>query len=239
MAGNMAIDVLYNDKSIVVCVKPGGVVSEEVPGGMPALLRKETGASQIYPVHRLDKGVGGVMVYALTKDAAASLTRQMTESAPAEAATLPGPATAGTSAGKTFAKEYLAVTEGVPEPVSGRMEDLLFHDREKNRTYVVKRPRKGVKEAVLEYETLASAGGDPETGVFSLVRIRLLTGRTHQIRAQFSSRKLPLCGDRRYGAKTAGDIALWSHRLTFRHPETGEELTFRAGPPKDGHWAAF
>lgn len=226
----MAIDILYSDKSIVVCVKPAGVVSEEAPGGMPELLRKElkrnAAVPQIFPVHRLDKGVGGVMVYALTKDAAASLTRQMTESAPADA-------------GKTFAKEYLAVTEGVPEPASGRMEDLLFHDREKNRTYVVKRPRKGVKEAVLEYETLASAGSDPETGAFSLVRIRLLTGRTHQIRAQFSSRKLPLCGDRRYGAKTAGDIALWSRRLTFRHPETGEELTFRAGPPKDGHWAAF
>lgn len=226
----MAIDILYSDKSIVVCVKPAGVVSEEAPGGMPELLRKElkrnAAVPQIFPVHRLDKGVGGVMVYALTKDAAASLTRQMTESAPADA-------------GKTFAKEYLAVTEGVPEPASGRMEDLLFHDREKNRTYVVKRPRKGVKEAVLEYETLASAGSDPETGAFSLVRIRLLTGRTHQIRAQFSSRKLPLCGDRRYGAKTAGDIALWSRRLTFRHPETGEELTFRAGPPKDGPWAAF
>ena len=226
----MAIDILYNDKSIVVCVKPAGVVSEEAPGGMPELLRKElkrnAAVPQIFPVHRLDKGVGGVMVYALTKDAAASLTRQMTESAPADA-------------GKTFAKEYLAVTEGVPEPASGRMENLLFHDREKNRTYVVKRPRKGVKEAVLEYETLASSGGDPEAGAFSLVRIRLLTGRTHQIRAQFSSRKLPLCGDRRYGAKTAGDIALWSHRLTFRHPETGEELTFRAGPPKDGSWTAF
>ncbi|MBQ0100795.1 MAG: RluA family pseudouridine synthase [Lachnospiraceae bacterium] len=226
----MAIDILYSDKSIVVCLKPAGVVSEEAPGGMPELLRmelkKDAAVPQIFPVHRLDKGVGGVMVYALTKDAAASLTRQMTESAPADA-------------GKTFAKEYLAVTEGVPEPASGRMEDLLFHDREKNRTYVVKRPRKGVKEAVLEYETLASAGGDPEAGVVSLVRIRLLTGRTHQIRAQFSSRKLPLCGDRRYGAKTAGDIALWSHRLTFRHPETGEELTFRAGPPKDGLWAAF
>ena len=226
----MAIDILYSDKSIVVCVKPAGAVSEEAPGGMPELLRKElkrnAAVPQIFPVHRLDKGVGGVMVYALTKDAAASLTRQMTESAPADA-------------GKIFTKEYLAVTEGVPEPTSGRMEDLLFHDREKNRTYVVKRPRKGVKEAALEYETLASAGGDPETGVFSLVRIRLLTGRTHQIRAQFSSRKLPLYGDRRYGAKTAGDIALWSHRLTFRHPETGEELTFCAGPPKDGPWAAF
>lgn len=224
------MNILFRDEHIVVCIKPAGAVSEEAPGGMPELLRKElkrnAAVPQIFPVHRLDKGVGGVMVYALTKDAAASLTRQMTESAPADA-------------GKTFTKEYLAVTEGVPEPVSGRMEDLLFHDREKNRTYVVKRPRKGVKEAVLEYETLASSGGDPEAGVFSLVRIRLLTGRTHQIRAQFSSRKLPLCGDRRYGAKTAGDIALWSHRLTFRHPETGEELTFRAGPPKDGPWAAF
>ena len=233
------MNILFRDEHIVVCIKPAGVVSEEAPGGMPALLRKETGASQIFPVHRLDKGVGGVMVYAFTKDAAASLTRQMTESAPAETQALSGPALAGASAGKTFTKEYFAVTEGVPEPVSGRMEDLLFHDREKNRTYVVKRPRKGVKEAALEYETLSSAGGDPETGVFSLVRIRLLTGRTRQIRAQFSSRKLPLCGDRRYGAKTAGDIALWSHRLTFRHPETGEELTFCAGPPKDGLWAAF
>ena len=237
------MNILFRDEHIVVCIKPAGVVSEEAPGGMPELLRmelkKDAAVPQIFPVHRLDKGVGGVMVYAFTKDAAASLTRQMTESAPAETQALPGPAAAGASAGKIFTKEYLAVTEGVPEPASGRMEDLLFHDREKNRTYVVKRPRKGVKEAVLEYETLASAGGDPEAGVVSLVRIRLLTGRTHQIRAQFSSRKLPLCGDRRYGAKTAGDIALWSRRLTFRHPETGEELTFCADPPKDGPWAAF
>ena len=186
------------------------------------------------------------MVYALTKEAAASLTRQMTENVPTAGQIQDGSMSAGGSAGKAFTKEYLAIVEGVPEPASGRMEDLLFHDRGKNRTYVVKRPRKGVKEAVLEYETIKSVHPAHEESApaeesaqtqdcdsLTLVRIRLLTGRTHQIRAQFSSRKLPLCGDRRYGAKTSGDIALWSHRLTFRHPETGEELSFEMALPAD------
>ena len=216
-------EILFRDEHVLVCVKPAGVVSEDAPGGLPELLRKETGVPALFPVHRLDKGVGGVMVYALTKEAAADLTRQMTDPA----------------AGRTFTKEYYAVTEGIPEPASGRMEDLLFHDSRKNRTYVVKRLRKGVREAVLEYETLQSLVDDPVACVFSLVHIRLLTGRTHQIRAQFSSRKLPLCGDRRYGAKTTGDIALWSGRLSFRHPETGKELTFTAAFPEKGPWSRF
>ena len=232
------MEILFCDENIIVCIKPAGVISEDVPGGMPdlirtALLREQTAAAaesaasrasgaadscsagaQVYAVHRLDKGVGGVMVYALTKAAAADLTRQITE--------------------KTFTKEYLAVVEGVPEPLSGRMEDLLFHSARENRTYVVKRMRNGVKEAALEYEVIKSI-----PRMLSLVRIRLLTGRTHQIRAQFSSRKLPLSGDRRYGAKTSGDIALWSHRLTFRHPVTGEPSTFEASPPNDEAWTSM
>ena len=218
------LKTLFSDKDIIVCIKPAGVISEDVPGGMPDLIRAELAREQtaaadsgiagaeVYPVHRLDKGVGGVMVYAFSKEAAADLTRQITE--------------------KKFTKEYLAVVEGVPEPASGRMEDLLFHSARENRTYVVKRMRKGVKEAALEYEVLKTVSMADETSrMLSLVRIRLLTGRTHQIRAQFSSRKLPLSGDRRYGAKTSGDIALWSHRLSFRHPETGEPLTFEVSPP--------
>ncbi len=206
----MALEILYRDAHILVCIKPAGVLSEE--GGMPGLLRAQTGVKDILCVHRLDRAVGGLMVYAGSKEAAASLSRQFAEGA--------------------AAKQYLAVCRG-DAPDAGEMRDLLFHDASRNKSYVVKRMRKGVREAALRFETLQRRNG------MSLVRIELLTGRSHQIRVQFASRQLPLAGDRRYGGGAADGPALWSHELCFRHPKSGEALSFRAPPPAELPWTVF
>ena len=200
----------------MVCIKPCGVLSTDEPGGMPDLLRKELGGEneEVHTVHRLDRVVGGLMVFARTQASAAALSRQIAE--------------------RTFQKEYLAVAHGCPEPPEGKMEDLLFRNAAENKTYVVKRMRKGVREAALEYRTLKTVDG------CSLVRIRLLTGRTHQIRAQFSSRAMPLFGDRKYGAAgDNGEIALWSCALTFRHPRTLQEMHFEKEPSGGIPWSGF
>ncbi len=161
--------------------------------------------NQVYPLHRLDREVGGVMVYAKTKKAAANLSRDIAE--------------------HKFIKEYIALIHGKPESDSGEMRDLLFKDSRKNKSFVVKRQRKGVKEALLEYSLLETDGD------FSTVLVRLHTGRTHQIRVQFASRKMPLKGDKKYGAKDESrNIGLWSFRITFNHPVTGEKLSFSEPP---------
>lgn len=163
------MEILYSDPEIAVCVKPVGVDSEH---DMPQMLEAQLGGDFL-PVHRLDQNVGGVMVYARTKGAAAALS-------------------AAVQAG-TFVKEYVATVHSTP-PERGDWTDLLFKDSSKNKVFVVKRERKGVKKARLEYELLR--GGET-----SLVRVRLHTGRSHQIRVQFASRGYPLCGDRKYGGK--------------------------------------
>ncbi len=205
----MNLEILHEDAQLVFCIKPVGVLSEE--GGMPELLREQTGAKEICCVHRLDRAVGGLMVYAKTKLAAASLSRQITEGG--------------------FEKRYLAVCRGTA-PAQGEMRDLLYHDARSNKSYVVKRMRRGVREAALRYETLE------QRDELSLVRVELLTGRTHQIRVQFASRQLPLLGDRRYGGGE-GEIALWSHELHFVHPQSGEKLRFTAPPPAREPWTRF
>ena len=205
------MDILYRDKHIIVCIKPAGVVSTEAPGGMPALLREALGDEKaaIFPVHRLDRDVGGLMVYALSSAAAAALSRRITEGG--------------------FQKEYLALVHGCPEEENGRFDDLLFHDSAKNRSYVVKRLRKGVRDAALEYQVLEKRGSE------TLVKIRLLTGRTHQIRVQFASRRMPLVGDKKYGAKDGASApALWSHSISFTHPATGKPVCFTAPCPWAG-----
>ena len=176
----------------------------------PALLRAQTGG-EVYPVHRLDRGVGGLMAYATTREAAASLSEAVRE--------------------RTFQKEYLCILLGRPAEDSGVLEDLLLHDQTRNKSFVVQRMRTGVRAAKLEYQVLASAEGR------SLVRVLLHTGRTHQIRVQFSSRGTPLAGDGKYGGG-GGDIALWSWRLTLPRPGTGERLVFRH-EPGEAFWAAW
>ena len=201
------LEVLYNDKDIAVVVKPVGVLSEDGEGSLPSLIREALCCKDVYPIHRLDREVSGVMVYALNKKAAAALSRAVTEDA--------------------LEKVYLAVVHGKPCEESGVFCDLLFKDSKKNKSYVVSRERKGVRHAELSYETLKSDGEK------SLVRVRLRTGRSHQIRVQFSSRKMPLFGDRRYGgADSERQIALFSHSLSFPHPN-GKIMTFTKNPDSE------
>ena len=212
--------ILYKDDQLVVVEKPIGLLSQlDASGADSVLKRLEAQGLTVKTVHRLDRETGGVMVYALTDKSAASL------SATVQDHTL-------------FVKEYLAVVQGTPSEPRGEMEDLLFHDVRKNKSYVVRRKRGGVKQAKLAYEVLASA--DNDNGTFSLVRVRLFTGRTHQIRVQFASRQLPLVGDRRYGGLHSCSLALWSHRLTFPHLVSDKTIDNRSLP--DIHafpWSLF
>ena len=191
------MDILYSDREIVVCIKPVGMDSE---AEFPAALKESLGG-ELFPIHRLDKNVGGVMVYARTKGAAASLSKAVQEG--------------------TMVKEYRARVHGTP-PEQGDWTDLLWKDSSKNKVFVVKRERKGVKSARLEFTRL-SAGED------SLVHVRLHTGRSHQIRVQFASRGFPLVGDHKYGAKdSASAPMLFSCRLTF--PWKGKTVSYEAYP---------
>ncbi len=210
----MDIEILYEDKYLLTCIKPTGVLSED--GGMPDMLSEQLGAKRIYCVHRLDKDVGGVMIFAKDGKTAALLSESI-------------------SAHKAK-KEYLLICQGAPEEKAGTLFDLLYHDKQKNKTYVVRKERKGVKDAELDYETLAF---DAEANV-TLVKVTLKTGRSHQIRVQFASRKMPLAGDGKYGsAIKSPQIALWSFRYTFTHPVTGETITAAKTPPVENQWTAF
>ena len=207
----MDLNILYQDSSLVLCIKPVGVESEGE--GMPRLLERQLGGP-IFCVHRLDKAVGGLMVYARTKQAAAVLSAAV--------------------ARREMEKAYLCVVPGAPEPPQGIMKDLLYRDAAKNKSFVVRRPRRGVREAELGY-TLLERG--PES---SLVRVALHTGRSHQIRVQFSSRSMPLLGDVKYGSRERRcTIALWSCRLAFPHPATQKPVAFTALPPASFPWDGF
>jgi len=191
------MDILYSDPQIAVCIKPVGLDSERE---VPAALQEQLGG-EVYPIHRLDKNVGGVMVYARTKAAAAALSKAVQEG--------------------TMVKEYVAVVHGQP-PEVGDWEDLLFKDSSKNKVFVVKKERRGVKKARLEFQRLT--GGET-----SLVRIRLHTGRSHQIRVQFASRGYPLVGDHKYGARDeAAAPMLFSCCISF--PYKGKTLRFEQLP---------
>ena len=189
--------ILYSDAGLVACIKPVGLDSE---AEVPAELKKALGG-EIFPIHRLDKNVGGVMVFARTKQAAASLSRAIQEG--------------------TMVKEYVAMVHGRP-PEAGDWEDLLWKDSKKNKVFVVKRQRGGVKKARLEFRRLSE-------GEISLVHIRLHTGRSHQIRVQFSSRGFPLVGDHKYGSRDEKtEPMLFSCRISF--PYRGETKTFEKMP---------
>lgn len=206
----MSVKIIYIDRHLCICVKPFGIPSEG--DGMPALLKSSLSVEQIFPVHRLDQVAGGLMVFALTKEAAAAMT--------------------GLLSGRDTIKEYLAVVSGKPEANEGIFSDLLFHDQRKNKTFVVDKERKGVKKAELAWilQDVAESGETP----LSLVRVALHTGRTHQIRVQFASRKMPLVGDGKYGSrKKAPNLALWCCRLAFRHPFNDEMVDFSLQPPVD------
>ena len=191
------MELLFHDNDLVVCIKPVGLDSEhQVPEALKKLL-----GGEIFTIHRLDRNVGGVMVYARTKAAAAALSRVVQEG--------------------SMVKEYVAMVHGTP-PEEGDWEDLLWKDNGKNKVFVVKRQRGGVKKARLEFRRLSE-------GETSLVRVRLHTGRSHQIRVQFSSRGFPLVGDHKYGSRAeAAEPMLYSCKITF--PYKGKTLSFESLP---------
>jgi len=205
------MEIIYQDKDIVVCIKPARVLSTDEPGGLPELLREALGTQDFRTVHRLDRVVSGLMVVARNAAAASELSRQIRED--------------------TFEKEYLAVIHGKPDMEEGRLCDLLLRDKARKMTFVVAEPGKDVQPASLTYRVLNSANH------LSRVRIQLETGRTHQIRVQFSSRGLPLVGERKYSElDDPCEIALWSYRLAFTHPKTGEKMEFTHEPPQEYPW---
>lgn len=200
------ITIIHEDRALVVCLKPPALLSQSGNGeDILQLLGKQLNCT-LFPVHRLDRGVGGVMVFAKTSKAAAALSSAIQK--------------------RDFDKEYLCVVRGKPADEAGIYKDLLLHDKARNKTFVVDRMRGGVKDASLEYRVLAEQNGA------SLVCVKLHTGRTHQIRVQFASRKTPLLGDGKYGGGS-GQIALWSWHLSFPHPHTGRRLSFYQLPEGD------
>ncbi|MDE7220504.1 MAG: RluA family pseudouridine synthase [Oscillospiraceae bacterium] len=204
------ITILFQDKALAVCLKPPGVLSQDGPGEtLPALLREQL-ECDIFPVHRLDREAGGVMVCAKTSRAAGALSATMSRG--------------------EFRKEYLCIVRGCPEEPEGVWKDLLLHDKTRNKSFAVKRMRGGVKEASLAYKVLAEREG------LSLALVQLHTGRTHQIRVQFASRGLPLMGDGKYGGGS-GQMALWSWSLSFPHPN-GKQMSFQS-LPKGQLWEPF
>lgn len=230
------LPILYEDTALIVLNKPAGLSSEE---GVPALLRSlwEKPDAYVGVVHRLDTAVSGLMVYAKTPAAAAGLSRQITRSQQFYARLDAGETPEGTP---SFVKRYRAVLAGGPDPAlpeAGVLRDYLFKDSRAGRVYPVSRPRKGVREAVLEYRIAASVS--TETGPVSLAEITLHTGRTHQIRVQFASRKHPLWGDGKYGSRRNGALALQSAGLKFLHPLTGKPLSFSLPLPAGQPWALF
>ncbi|HHY83772.1 MAG TPA: RluA family pseudouridine synthase [Clostridiales bacterium] len=223
---NISINILYEDNHLLVVEKPVNIPTQEDASGDPdllSLLKEDIKARYNKPgnvylglVHRLDRPVGGAMVFAKTSKAASRLSDQVRTHA--------------------FGKEYLAVIHGLPSQRKGRLEHYLLKNQAANMVKAVPSSAPGSKHAVLEYEVM---GGSEH---LSLVRIHLLTGRSHQIRVQFAVSGHPLFGDQKYGANvnTPGQqIALWSYRIRFHHPTTKQEMEFSSHPPDLYPWNMF
>ncbi len=209
------MEILYRDADILVCLKPPRVLSTDEPGGLPELLRAELGdeKAELRTVHRLDRVVGGVMVLARSAESASELSRQIREG--------------------QFEKEYLAAVHGLT-PEKGSLRDLMWRDKARKMSFVVEAPGKDVQEALLDFRRLDTAEG------LSLVRVRLHTGRSHQIRCQFASHGWALAGERKYDTREdPWPLALWSCYLAFTHPESGERLSFTLLPPSAEPWTFF
>ena len=207
------MELIYTDRDVVVCIKPPRVLSTDEPGGLPDLVRQALGDpnANIRTIHRLDRVVSGLMVLARNAKAASELSRQIREN--------------------QFQKEYLAVLHGVPEDKEATLWDLLLRNKAERKTYVVSEPGKDVQEAILNYRVLS------ESKDLSRVSIGLVTGRTHQIRAQFSGRGFPLVGDQKYSLyEDDCEIALWSHKIGFFHPYTKQWMVFIKEPPESYPW---
>ena len=206
------MELIYVDNDILVCLKPARVLSTDEPGGVPDLCREAFGdpKADVRTVHRLDRVVAGLMVLARNAKSASELSRQIRDN--------------------EFEKEYQAVVHGITGE-KDTLRDLLGRDKARKMTFVATEPAKGVQEAVLDYWLLS------QNEDMSRVQIRLHTGRTHQIRVQFASRGWPLVGERKYSElNDPCEIALWSCRLGFAHPRTGERMEFVHQPPEEFPW---
>ena len=218
--------ILYEDKYLLVVEKPVGVesqVSSKNKCDLPTLLsayRHERGEDgYIGVVHRLDTATGGAMIYSKREDMTGKLSALVQSN--------------------DYKKVYLAVVHGEPSEASGEMHDLLYHDKMKNKSFVCTKKRSGVKEAILNYRVLQII--EREDGErMSLVEIELVTGRTHQIRVQFASRKMPLVGDGKYGSRdNKATCALWSHKVEFIHPVTKKTVEATSLPSGEYPWNTF
>ena len=205
-----ALRILWEDETLAVVKKPRAINSEHTPdgNGLPDRLQQERSGS-FFPIHRLDYGVGGALLCAKTKEAAAALSASLSEG--------------------RIKKEYLALSHG-ETPERGRFDDLLFYDRNAAKSFVVDRARKGVKAASLSFARERIL--ESPYGPLSLVRVFPETGRTHQIRVQFANAGHPLLGDKKYGAKESAPLGLACMRLTFPHPVTKETIDVTL-PPED------
>lgn len=207
------MELIYVDDDILICLKPARVLSTDEPGGVPDLAREALGnpKADVRTVHRLDRVVAGLMVLARNAKSASELSRQIRDN--------------------EFEKEYQAVVHGGPGDDAGTLVDLLGRDKARKMTFVATEMAKGVQEAVLDYRVLN------RTDDMTKVQIHLHTGRTHQIRVQFASRGWPLVGERKYAEfNDPCEIALWSWRLAFTHPKTGEKMEFTHQPPMESPW---
>lgn len=205
--------IIHQTAEYVVVCKAAGEDSEH---DLPEMLAEQNGdrATDYYVVHRLDQAVAGLLVLARNRVTAAELSRQLTEN--------------------RLRKTYLCVVPGVPAPVSGEMQDLLYQDKMKRKMFPVKRKRAGVKEASLRYHVLETQAP------LTLVEVELQTGRFHQIRCQFAARKLPLVGDGKYGSRVRSPhLALFCQQLSFYDAKEKKECSFTAAPPAEFPWEIF
>ena len=216
------IKIIYKDKFILAVNKPCGLLSEPsstTDESVLSMVALQEGIELPLPVHRLDRNASGLLVLARNKIAAGKFSGLISQ--------------------REINKEYLAIVHGTPAEQCGVYKDLLFKDSSCNKSFVTDKMRKGVKDASLEYKVLKSL--ESEDGPLSLVRIKLHTGRTHQIRVQFSSRQTTLFGDGKYGSHTnRGELALCSSRMSFIHPFSKKETDIRSLPDKERYpWNLF
>ena len=219
----MQLKILYEDNHIIVVEKPVNIPSQGDKTGDIDLLTmvkeylkekyQKPGNVYVGLIHRLDRPVGGVMIFAKTSKAAARLSEQVRE--------------------KQFQKTYLVICNGKMETNKGKLQDYLWKNEQKNTSKVVKKEASNSKLAILEYEVLKY---EPEINL-SVLKILLHTGRHHQIRVQLSSRNHSIYGDQKYGGRGHGkQIALWAYQLVLQHPITKEWITFSSIPEKIGSW---
>ncbi|WP_156289322.1 RluA family pseudouridine synthase [Oceanobacillus salinisoli] len=219
----MNVPILYEDNHLLFVEKPVNIPVQEDRSKDEDLLthlkkdlkvrHQKPGNVYLALIHRLDRPVGGVMVFSKTSKAASRLSDAIRRN--------------------SVDKKYLAVVRGIPPKDYGVLKDYLVKDRSKNKVYTTQPNHKKAKKAVLEYQVIGKKKG------MSLLSIQLHTGRPHQIRVQLSSRNIPIYGDQKYGEKvnTPGEqIALWSQELAIEHPTKKEEIKIHSLPPNHYPW---